>query len=164
MGEEYERTVSGLLRKRREIVGELLAMRERQAALTNDLQCLDRVLQAFGHEANQSDDDYTPVRSRMIMFHKSELQQLLLDILRKANEPLSSRDLAIRFVTADGRDRYDKRLLLDVIKRVGKSISTLRGHGLVSGSRTSSGRYVWRLESNARRDDVAPRNPSNLPR
>lgn len=146
MGEEYERTISGLLKKRMEIVGEVHALRERMGVLTNDLESLDRTLQVFGHEDHSDSREELPaVRTRMVLFHKSELQQHLLRVLREASEPLSSRDLAVRFVTADGRDRYDKRLLLDIIKRVGKAIGTLRGKGLVSGRRDARGRYVWQV-------------------
>lgn len=142
---EYEHTISGLLKKRMEIVGEVHALRERMGVLTNDLESLDRTLQVFGHEDHcDSSEDLPVVRTRMVLFHKSELQQHLLRELRGATEPLSSRDLAVRFVTAEGRNRYDKRLILDIIKRVGKAVGTLRSKGLVSGNRDVKGRYVWR--------------------
>jgi hypothetical protein len=145
MAEEYERTIGGLLKKRAEMVGELHALRERMGVVTNDLQSLDRVLQAFGYDGNL--DELPVVRSKMVMFHKSELQQHLLHVLRNAGEPLSSRDLAVRIVSSEGRDRYDKRLILDLIKRVGKAIRTLRDRGLVTGCRDSRGRYLWRLRT-----------------
>jgi hypothetical protein len=147
MAEEYERTIGGLLKKRSEMVGELHALRERMAVVANDLQSLDRVLQAFGYEGKL--EDLPVVRSKMILFHKSELQQHLLYEMRKAAEPLTSRDLAVKFITAEGRDRYDKRLVLDVIKRVGKSLATLRNRGLVLGCRDSKGRFLWRLIQSA---------------
>lgn len=150
MAEEYERTVSGLLKKRMEMIGEIHALRERMGVLTNDLQSLDRTLQVFGHEGSLDHAELPVARTRMVLFHKSELQQHLLRELRGASEPLSSRDLAVRFVTADGRDRYDKRLLLDIIKRVGKSIGYLRNKGLVSGGRDAKGRYVWRATTSPR--------------
>lgn len=143
MSEEYERTVGGLLKKRSEMIGELHDLRERMGVVTNDLQSLDRVLQAFGYEGNL--DELPAVRSKMVLFHKSELQQHVLALLRKAPNPLSSRDLAVQIATADGRDRYDKRLILDLIKRVSKAIGTLRKRGLVSGCRDSAAaRHLWR--------------------
>ena len=149
MAEEYERTVGGLLKKRSEMVGELHALRERMGVVTNDLQCLDRVLQAFGYDGNL--DELPIARGRMVMFHKSEMQQHILHELRRAVAPLSSRDLSVLLVTSEGRDRYDKRLLLDIIKRVGKSLATLRNRGLVSSCRDSKGRFLWRATDFARK-------------
>ena len=97
-------------------------------SFTNDMQSLDRVLQAFGYDGDL--EDLPVVRSKMVIFHKSELQQHLLHVMRNAGEPLSSRDLAVRIVSSEGRDRYDRRLILDLIKRVGKAIRTLRNRGL----------------------------------
>ena len=145
MAEEYERTVGGLLKKRSEMIGELHSLRERMGVVTNDLQSLDRVLQAFGYAGDL--DELVPIQSKMVLFHKGELQQHLLHELRRSPDPLSSRDLAIKFVVADGRDRYDKRLLLDIIKRVGKGIRGLRNRGLVVGGRDPKGRHVWRLSN-----------------
>jgi hypothetical protein len=79
------------------------------AVVANDLQSLDRLLQAFGYDGNL--EDLPVVESKMVLFHKSELQQHLLFELRRATEPLSSRDLAVRLATSEGRDRFDKRLV-----------------------------------------------------
>jgi hypothetical protein len=142
MSEEYERTISGLLKKRSEMVGELHGLRERMGVVTNDLQCVDRVLQAFGYDGNLEE---LPVnKGRLVMFHKSEMQQHILHELRRAVSPLSSRDLSVLLVTSEGRDRYDKRLLLDIVKRVGKCLGTLRKRGLVMSCRDSKGRFLWR--------------------
>ena len=142
MGEPYQNTISGLLRKRSEMVDELHSMRERMGVVTNDIQSLDRVLQAFGYEGEIGEIEH--VRSRMVLFHKSELQQHILYELRRAQTPMSSRDLAVSIVTSEGKDRYDRRTILDVIKRVTKSVKTLRDRGLVIGSRDKRGKYVWR--------------------
>ena len=135
MAEEYERTIGGLIKKRAEMVNELHALRERMGVVTNDMQSLDRVLQALGCDGDL--EDLPVVRSKMVIFHKSELLQHLLHVMRNAGEPPSSRDLAVRIVSSEGRDRYDRRLILDLIKGAGKAIRTLRDRGLVSGCRDS---------------------------
>lgn len=155
MGIPYQNTISGLIQKRSEVIAEIHAMRERMGVLANDLQCIDRVLQALGHSGHLGDvpDSGT---TKMVLFHKSELQQHLLRLMRNEGRPLSSRDLAVLIATADGRDRYDRRLLLDVIKRVGKAMATLRKRGLVLGSRSNAGVFEWRLHA-AQRVDSTPR-------
>jgi hypothetical protein len=143
MSETYERTISGLLRKRSEMIDEMHSLRERMAVVANDIQSLDRVLQAFGYQGEMP--EFEPIKSRMVIFHKSELQQHLLYQLRKAAEPMSSRDIAVSIITSEGKDRYDRRTVLDVIKRVTKAIRTLRDRGLVIGVRDPRGKYVWRI-------------------
>lgn len=44
----YRNTISGLIRKRREMMDEMQALRERQAELSNDIEALDRILEAAG--------------------------------------------------------------------------------------------------------------------
>jgi hypothetical protein len=61
--------------------------------------------------------------------------------LRLASEPLSSRELAVLLHHVRGKDC---RLVLDVIKRVGKSLRVLRDKGIISGGRDRKRRYVWR--------------------
>ena len=141
MPEEYERTISGLIKKRAEMMGELHSLRERMGVVTNDLQSLDRVLQAFGYEGNL--DELPVTKGKLFLFHKNEMQQHILQVLRSASEPLSSRDVAVRIVTAEGRDRYDRRAILDVIKRVSKALATLRYRGIVLSKREPKGRFVW---------------------
>jgi hypothetical protein len=143
MPEEYERTISGLIKKRAEMLGELHSLRERMGVVTNDLQCLDRVLQAFGYEGNL--DELPAAKGRLVLFHKSEMQQHVLQVLRSSAEFLSSRDIAVLIATAEGRDRSDKRAVLDIIKRVGKCLGTLRYRGLVLSKRDPKGRMVWWL-------------------
>jgi hypothetical protein len=143
MPEEYERTISGLIKKRAEMVGELHSLRERMAVVSNDLQCLDRVLQAFGYEGDL--EELPIAKGRLVLFHKNEMQQHVLHLLRGVSEPLSSRDIAVRIATAEGRDRYDKRAILDIIKRVGKCLGTLRYRGVVLSKREPKGRVVWWL-------------------
>ena len=44
------RTISGLLKHRDDLMGDIVAMRERMAELHNDLEALDRVLLSLGYD------------------------------------------------------------------------------------------------------------------
>ena len=46
--ETYEHTISGLLTKRREMISEAEGLRDRLAAIKNDMAALDRTLAALG--------------------------------------------------------------------------------------------------------------------
>jgi hypothetical protein len=135
-------TISGLLRKRGEILDELQAIRERQAVLSNDMASIDRVLETFGYEGDLQST--TPRSNRVVLFYRNELRHYLLGELAKSNAPLSSRELAEQIVTIDGKDRFDKRLMCDIVKRVGKALKLLRSRGSVRGGKDqATGRYVW---------------------
>src|SRR5665213_1142682 len=122
-------TISGLLKKRGELLDELQAIRERQAVLSNDMASLDRVLETFGYEGDLQST--TPRSNRVVLFYRNELRHYLLSELAKADAPLCSRDLAERIVATEGKDRFDKRLMCDIVKRVGKALKLFRERGSV---------------------------------
>ena len=137
-----DHTISGLLRKRGEILDELQAIRERQAVLANDMASLDRVLETFGYDGDLQ--SATPRANRVVLFYRNELRHYLLGELAKAGAPLSSRELAERIVTVEGKDRFDRRLMCDIVKRVGKALKLLRERGAVRGGKDQkTGRYLW---------------------
>ena len=140
----YQITIDGLLRKRAEMVGDIQRMRERLAVVSNDVTCLDRVLQALGYEGPL--DGVAASGTRVVLFQRNELQQQLLHILRMSRAPMTSREIAAQMVAQEGRDTFDRRLVLDVIKRSGKTLGILRRRGQVSGGRDEKGRYVWRVK------------------
>jgi hypothetical protein len=47
-----ENTISGLLKKRGELLDEVQMLRESMALLSNDVESLDRVLQSFGYDGD----------------------------------------------------------------------------------------------------------------
>ncbi len=102
--EGYALTISGLLRKRAEILADLTAIREKAASLTNDLHSMDRVLMSLGYTG---DLDAQKPSQRTRMFVRGELRKFVLDTLREAGEPLSSRELAIRRAQFEGKDPTD---------------------------------------------------------
>jgi len=135
-------TISGLLRKRGEILDELQAIRERQAVLSNDIASLERMLETFGYDGDLQ--SATLRANRVVLFYRNELRHYLLGELTKAGAPLSSRELAERIVTVEGKDRFDRRLMCDIVKRVGKALKLLRERGAVRGGKDSkTDRYVW---------------------
>ena len=111
------------------MMGELADLRERQAVVANDIESLDRVLEALGFDGDLS--GMQPRGNRIVLFYRTELRQFLLNKLRKAHQPLSSRELAERIVAAESKDRFDKRLVCDIVKRVGKALRMLAGRGVI---------------------------------
>ena len=141
MGNEEQHTISGLLRKRDELQREGASLREQMAVVSNNIEAIDRVLEAFGFEGDL--EDKTPRAARLILFYRNELREYLLGELRKADGPLSSRALAQRVCQCEGKDAHDRRLVADVTRRVGCALRKMRAAKIVRGERDRSGAACW---------------------
>ena len=52
MAEPYRNTISGLIRKRSELMGEAQRLREELAHVGNDIEALDRTLISLGYDGD----------------------------------------------------------------------------------------------------------------
>ena len=140
--ETYAHTISGLLGKRTEMMEETATLRERLAVLTNDIESLDRVLETLGYDG---DVKLTPRVPRIVLFYRGELRQFLSGQLRE-NGPMTSRQLAENLIKIEGKDARDRRMMADVVRRLGKALRLMQSAGIVQGTRTKSmGEYLWRI-------------------
>ncbi|WP_156398941.1 hypothetical protein [Methylobacterium sp. Leaf469] len=135
--------INGLLAKREELSRENADLRERMAVLANDIETLDRVLDACGYRGELVGS--TPRAARIVLFYRNELRDYLLAELRKAVEPMTARQLAESVCQTEGKDSRDRRLLTDVTRRVGCALRKMRASRMVEGERTQAGQ-VWRAK------------------
>jgi hypothetical protein len=52
MAEPYANTISGLLKRRSELMGEAMTLREQLAVVGNNIEALDRTLETLGHKGD----------------------------------------------------------------------------------------------------------------
>jgi len=152
MTDGYDLTISGLVRKRIELLQELEALRERSTAVTNTIRSLDRVLLALGFK-----DDLASIRApapRTFLFARHELRRFILDQLRTTDVPLSSRQLANLMALADGRDPNDRGLMVEIVKRVSRSVAILFRRGMLHRSKDEVGDYVYKLAHEPASDHI----------
>jgi len=142
VGAPYANTISGLLRKRSELMSDAQRLREQLAHVGNDIEALDRTLISLGYEGDLK--GIQPRGNRIVFFARDELRRFLLDELRKAPGPISSRDLAEKIIGLEGKDCRDRRLRNDMVKRVGKSLKLLRQQKIAYSERAIGGTQ-WRL-------------------
>ncbi len=117
--ETFEHTISGLLTKRAELLGEAEAIRDRLAAIKNDIDALDRTLSVIGYDGDLNAQ--MPRQKRHVLFGRGELTKQVLDILRRERGPLTSRQIAQEIVSQSGLDARDRKMIGDLTKRVGKA-------------------------------------------
>lgn len=140
--ETYEHTINGLLQKREEMMEEMAVTRERLAVLSNDIESMDRVLERLGYDG---DVQLTPRVPRVVLFYRGELRQFLLGQLRE-HGAMTSRRLAESLVQIEGKDARDRRMMSDVVRRIGKALRQMQAAELVVGTKTKSmGEYIWRV-------------------
>ena len=147
MGIPYQNTISGLLQKRSEMMGEAQGLRESLAKVGNDIEALDRTLIALGYRGDLK--SVAPRGNRVVYFHRDELRRFCINELREAKGPISSRGIAEKIIGIEGKDAADRGLRNDMVKRVGKSLKLLRHQGISRSSRNHLGQFVWEM---ARRD------------
>lgn len=137
----YDNTISGLLRRRAELMGDHQRLREEMAVVSNDIDALDRVLVSLGYDGDLK--GIAPRSNRVVFFARNELRRWLLNELRQATGPVSSRDLAEKLIGLEGKDVRDTRLRNDMVKRVGKSLKLLNKQRLAM-CETNPGGRAWR--------------------
>jgi len=133
--EDYSHTISGLQKRREELRAEAQGLADRQAAIVNDLDAIERCLQSLGHS---SPLQLRPVRqARIILFYRNELRGFLRGELEKRTEPVPTRELAALLCQMEGKAPEDRRLFQDVSRRVCGALGQMRNMGQVvrTGSR-----------------------------
>jgi hypothetical protein len=132
--EDYTHAISGLLRRREELRAEAHSLRDRQAAIVNDLDALERTLQSLGFEGPL--EGRPPRQARIIIFYRNELRKFCQAELEKATGPVSTRDLALVLCQMEGKRPEDRRLLSDVSKRVSGALGQMKDLGQVTRTGT----------------------------
>jgi hypothetical protein len=142
MEDKYDNTISGLLRKRAQLLGEMHRFRERLAATTNAIESIDRVLGAFDYTGPLSD---RPSGVRNFLVDRHSVSRFILDELRNCNDDFTTREIATKIILLDGLDPMDKKIMHDMINRAGKVLRTLRRHGVVKGDYDAQRIMHWSL-------------------
>ncbi len=141
---ENEHVVSGLIRKRGEIVGRLEAAQSQVRQLILDLDNLDATIRLFAPDVDLDAVKVRPVPPRHAAGH-GEVSRLIMDILRNTVQPVTTRDVAFRVMAARSLSLTDRRLNRVMVQRVGKSLRQLRERGVLEGLHGARGNMRWRL-------------------
>jgi hypothetical protein len=144
----YEHTISGLLAKRADLFNEAVRIRDRLAEIKNDVSALDRVLGTLGYTGDL--DAEMPRQKREVIFGRGELTRSILDELRGASGPLTSREIAQAVVALGGQDARDKKYVSDLTKRVSKALRSLREEEVVRSGADARGNIVWSIRAKPR--------------
>lgn len=146
--ETFEHTINGLLTKRADLFNEAIRLRDRMAAIKNDVSAIDRVLGTLGYTGDL--DAEMPRQKREVLFGRGELTRSILDELRGATGPLGSREIAQSIVSLSGQDARDRKYVTDLTRRVSKALRILKEGGDVRSAVDRKGNLTWVLRGTRR--------------
>lgn len=150
MTQERPNTISGLQAKRAELIKLHAQLVEDAKKVLCDIDHLDATIRLFDPEA----DLQRRVRNRYAVKHRAQFghsKRFVLDILRKAEAPLTSRQITTAWA-ADRGLKADEATLNILRKRVGAVINACRNQGLVEQAGMTNdgdpyGPYkLWRIK------------------
>jgi len=139
--EGYKRAVSGLLRKRNEILADICESQERIGQSKNDLESIERCLALLGHDGELPTQKKKAVRVNL--YYRNELRSFIRKQLNDSGTRLTTRELAERLIEIEGRDANDRRVRSDLIRRIGSSLYKMRNDGAARSEKEGSEVRWW---------------------
>lgn len=137
--------VTGLVKKRGKIAGDIANMHDRLNQLVKDLEHIDATLRIVA-----PDMEVESIRPQMFRppedwSKRGQMSRIVLSILRQAKEPLTSREIAAQLILERGM-AMDNKLLRLMTKRVGVALRDKRDKGLAVSSETAGFHLLWEIK------------------
>jgi hypothetical protein len=137
--------VSGLVKRRAQLAGDIEKAHEALRMMVADLENLDRTILQFEPDFKVETIQPKTFRPPKDWANRGEMTRIVLSILRQAAEPLTARDIAFQMLTERAMNRDDQRLLRVMRSRVATALRLQRDKGVVE-SQQGPGQYMlWEL-------------------
>ncbi|CFX06897.1 conserved protein of unknown function [Candidatus Filomicrobium marinum] len=137
--------ITALAKKRAELSGDIERTQIELRKMILDLERLDATLLMFDPDYEIASIKPKAFRPPEDWSKRGEMTRLILGILRKATEPLTSRDIATQLVLERALDRHDAKLLRLMTKRVGVALRGQRDKGVTVSTIGPGQCVLWRL-------------------
>lgn len=139
---ENEHVLSGLIKKRAEIAGQIDHAQTALRQLIIDLDNLDATIRLFAPDIDLEEVKPKPLPPRHAAF-KGEVARVLLGTLRQAKEPMTIPELTLHVMAERGLNTADKRLQKTIAKRVSSCLRHHRKSGLLKSQKAGRELTVW---------------------
>ena len=136
---ERPNTIAGLQGKRKELVKLRAALEADVRKVTCDLDHIDACIRLFDPDADVRAVKRYATKHRA---KKGQMRRFVLDQLKAATDPITSRDIAKAWVQDRGL-RADDGTLVMIRKRVGACLTSLRRSDLVAQAPANNGGLSW---------------------
>jgi sigma54-dependent transcription regulator len=136
--------LTGLIKKRAELAGEIEAAQSRLRMLVIDLDHLDATIRLFKPDIDLEDIRPKPLPPQHHAF-KGEVTRIVLDTLRQSTKPMTTNELAQHVMAERGLNTADKKLVRVIGKRVGACLRHWRARGTVTARKGPGPYQVWEI-------------------
>src|SRR6266545_380468 len=123
--------VSGLIKRRAELAGDIERAHEVLRKMVLDLENLDATILQFEPDFKVETIKPKAFRPPKDWSNRGQMTRIILSVLRQASEPLTTRDIALQLLIERALDKNDQRLLRLMTKRVGVSLRGQKEKGFV---------------------------------
>ncbi len=137
--------LTGLVKRRAALTGEVEALHTKLKALLADLESLDATILQFDPSHRVEAIKPRAVRPPADWANRGQMSRIVLNILRQAAEPMTSRDVALELLVARAMDKSDQKLLRLMTKRVGVALRVQRENGAVRSEQGPGQFVLWEV-------------------
>jgi hypothetical protein len=137
--------VSGLIKRRAQLAGDIEKGHEALRRMVLDLENLDATILQFEPDFKLETIQPKAFRPPKDWANRGQMTRICLSILRQATEPLTCRDVALQLLTERALNREDQKLLRLMTKRVGVALRGQREKGLVQSDQGPGQYMLWKL-------------------
>ena len=138
-----EHVISGLIRKRAELSGELITAEKRITQLRSDLESLDATIRIFDPEAMPTSIKPKLQRNQLTTLPHGQASRIMMDILRTATEPLTAREIAERLAAKSSSVPPTQAERKAFVTKVRNMLARQNGRTVIGEERGNA--LVWRL-------------------
>lgn len=139
-----ENVLSGLIRKRAEIMAQVEGLQMQLRQLIMDADNLDGSIRIFAPDMDLADIRPRTVPRAHVAF-MGEVRRTTLNALRETGLALTIKDIALRVMAERKLNVSDVRLVRVVEKKVGSCLRNLRGRGIVQSEKEGGCYLRWKL-------------------
>lgn len=139
-----DHVIPPLVARRAALLGELTKTQERIQQLHDDLASLDAVIRQF-------DPDY-PIGNIRPKYRRAaspaefgSMSRAVLDTLRRAQEPMSAKEIAGSIIAERGLNAADRGLARSMAKRVDMALRYQRTNGMVEETKSGGSTVMWAI-------------------
>ena len=134
--------ISGLVTKRAEIDGQIIARLAEIKDLKQVLHHLDRTIKVFSPEFDLRTISATRTNTRNALFAHGEVQRLVLGVMREYDEAITSRQIADSIIERKG---FEVTATAQLQKNVINVLRRLERKSVVVVSDSNNGVLRWRI-------------------
>lgn len=137
--------LTGLVKRRAEIAGEIDDAQNKLRALIKDLEHIDATLMIFDPQIQIAAIKPKTFRPPDDWSHRGQMTRLILNVLRQTTEPMTTRDIAVQIMSERALDQDDMRLVRLMGKRCGVALRGLRDKKTVKATQGPGQYMMWEM-------------------